>query len=115
MNIRESFRGAMRRVGERVFGEARPPRRTAALPSILQTYGMRTELVPKPTAQNLRRFAETPVARKAINVVKDRVSGMRWRIQPKNGRTLHDIPGGAERVRGLTDNLDGPNPDDSFR
>jgi phage portal protein BeeE len=72
-------------------------------------------MMPKATAHNLRRFAETPVARKAINVVKDRVSGMRWRIQPKNGRTMGEIPAGAERVRLLTDNFDAPNPDDTFR
>ena len=32
-------------------------------------------LVPKPTPANLRRFAETPVARRAINVIKDRIVG----------------------------------------
>jgi phage portal protein BeeE len=117
MNIRESIRGALRRLGGSVFAghDRAQQRRTAALPSILQTYGTRAELMPRATAQNLRRFAETPVARKAINVVKDRVSGMRWRIQPKNGRTLAEIPNGADRVRILTDNLDAPNPDDSFR
>src|SRR5271163_226163 len=45
-------------------------------------------LVPKPTPANLRRFAETPVARRAINVIKDRMVGMRWRIQPRRGRVL---------------------------
>ena len=41
------------------------------------------DVLPKPTPYNLRRFAETPIARKAINTVKDRVAGMRWRVQPK--------------------------------
>src|SRR3954469_7461916 len=89
-------------------------RRTIPLPSAL-TYSPRAEALPKPTPANLRKFAETPVARKAINSIKDRVAGMKWRIQPKNGRQLTDIPGGEARAQTLTDNLDGPNHDDSFR
>jgi len=71
--------------------------------------------MPKPAPNNLRRFAETPVARRAINVIKDRIAGMRWRIQPRSGRALEQIPDGALRVRVLTDNFEAPNPDDSFR
>ncbi len=114
MIIAEKLRGALRRFGERVLG-GREPRHTLALPSIVHSYGARAGILPKATPQNLRRFAETPIARKAINVVKDRVAGMRWRIQPKNARALADLAGGAERVRILTDNFDAPNPDDSFR
>ncbi len=72
-------------------------------------------LVPKPTPANLRRFAETPVARRAINVIKDRIVGMRWRIQPRRGRVLEQIPNGAQRIQTLTENFEAPNPDDSFR
>jgi hypothetical protein len=72
-------------------------------------------LVPKPTPANLRRFAETPVARRAINVIKDRIVGMRWRIQPRRGRVLEQIPDGAQRIQVLTENFEAPNPDDSFR
>jgi len=112
MTIKESFRGALRRLaGARVSDQ----RRTLALPSMLVPYGSRVEVLPKPTPANLRRFAETPIARKAINTVKDRVAGMKWRIQPKNGRALAELPQGAERVAILTDNLDAPNSDDSFR
>ncbi|MFL6299947.1 MAG: phage portal protein, partial [Terriglobales bacterium] len=112
MNIKESFRGALRRLaGARVPDQ----RRTLALPSILVPYGARTENLPKPTPANLRRFAETPIARKAINTVKDRIAGMKWRIQPKNGRELAELPSGNERVALLADNLDAPNSDDSFR
>jgi len=112
MTIKESFRGALRRLaGARVSDQ----RRTLALPSMLVPYGSRVEALPKPTPANLRRFAETPIARKAINTVKDRVAGMKWRIQPKNGRALAELLQGAERVAILTDNLDAPNSDDSFR
>ncbi len=96
-------------------GKAEGKRRTVALPSILNTYGPRADSFPKPTPINLRRFSETPVARKAINTIKDRIVGMRWRIQPRPGRS----PGSAGdidlRAQILTDNFDNPNPDDSFR
>ena len=71
--------------------------------------------VPKPTPVNLRRFAETPIARRAINVIKDRIVGMRWRIQPRSGRVLAQLPYGEERIAALTRNFEAPNPDDSFR
>src|SRR3954463_6608025 len=112
MTIKESFRGALRRLaGARVPDQ----RRTLALPSMLEPYSSRVEVLPKPTPTNLRRFAETPIARKAINTIKDRIAGMKWRIQPKNGRTLAELPNGGESIAILTDNLDAPNSDDSFR
>jgi len=122
MNITESIRGAWRRAaGVSLFSRAgfargvEGQRKTVALPSILNTYGPRPDAMPKPTAANLRRFSETPVARKAINTIKDRIAGMRWRVQPRRGRELDEIPGGAERVQILTENFEEPNPEDSFR
>jgi len=112
MSLKKQLRGALRRLGAGV--RARDQRRTLALPSILQAPGPRADILPKPTPHNLRRFAETPIARKAINIVKDRIAGMRWRVQAKNGRSLSELSG-AERVRILTDNFDSPNPEDSFR
>ncbi len=93
-------------------------RKTMALPSILNQYGARPGMnaaLPKPTPANLRKFAETPVARKAINTVKDRIAGMRWRVQPRRGRSIDELPRGADRVRILTDVFESPNGDDSFR
>ena len=130
MSIQESLRGAVRwlRPGQR-RDSGQPPRpedpvvagsegrrRTMALPSIFNVYtGGNNNALPKRTPVNLRRFAETPLARKAINTVKDRVAGMRWRIQPRHGRKLEDLPQGEERIAILTRNLELPNPDDSFR
>src|SRR5512141_779919 len=112
MNIRESLGGALRRIaGVR----ASEKRRTQPLPSILSTYSPRTDALPKPTPANLRRFAETPIARKAINTIKDRIAGMRWRVQPRKGRSVDELELGAERILALTDTFDAPNPDDSFR
>jgi len=142
MNIREKVRGAMRRVGGLSLRElvstnllaGREGRRTAGTGSNLAPFSSPGfarggipggssragapaphNLVPKPTPANLRRFAETPVARRAINAIKDRIVGMRWRIQPRRGRVLEQIPDGARRIQVLTENFEAPNPDDSFR
>jgi phage portal protein BeeE len=92
------------------------------MPTLLNTFGFsRTGaahsqvLLPKPTPANLRRFAETPVARRAINTIKDRIAGMRWRVQPRRGRALEQIPDGELRAQTLTAMFEAPNPDDSFR
>ena len=99
--------------GERIAAAA-DGRKTRALPSVL-TMGNRTDGMPKPTPANLRKFAETPVARKAINTIKDRIACMGWRIQPRSGRALSELPDAEQRVRTLTEMLERPNPDDSFR
>jgi len=119
MKITETLRGAWRRMAGVSSGSSlvqiEKRRRTSALPSIFNSYGPLTEAMPKPTPYNLRRFSETPIARRAINCIKDRIAGMRWRIQPRQGYALEAIPDGAQRVRLLTDNFQSPNPDDSFR
>src|SRR5204863_4981852 len=113
---REKLSGAMRRMaGVSLAGGREGKRRTVPLPSILNTYGPRPEVYPKLSPMNLRRFAETPVARKAINTIKDRIAGMRWQLQPRRGHSLDELPAGAERIQILTENLEAPNPDDSFR
>src|SRR5438270_10169183 len=110
MNIKAGLLGAWRRLrGSVPAGET--SRRTLPLPSILNTYGPRPDAMPKPTPANLRRFAETPVARKAINTIKDRIAGMRWRIQPKRDRALTDLTDGETRIAALTANFEAPNPD----
>jgi len=95
--------------------KAEKKRRTLPLPSIFNSYGPPGDIMPKPTAYNLRRFSEIPVPRRAINCIKDRIAGMRWRIQARQGLSLDTIPDGAERAQILTDNFHAPNPDDSFR
>ena len=115
MNITKTLRGAMRRIAEVSSAKAEGKRKTLALPSILQTYGPRPGVMPKPTPLNLRRFSETPVARSAINTIKDQIAGMRWRVQPRPGP-------GTGRGRQRTAEFESspttsqcPNPDDSFR
>ncbi|HVJ05416.1 MAG TPA: phage portal protein [Candidatus Saccharimonadales bacterium] len=118
MKIAERIWEPVRRAGLWALGgndAGAPQRKTASLPSALQRYGSgtRPELLPKKTPEALRRFAETPIARKAINTIKDRVAGMNWRIQPRRGRVLDEDM--RRRIQVLTETLEQPNPDDSFR
>jgi len=115
MNIAEKLRGAMRRVAGVSSPKSETKRRTLPLPSILSTYGPRADVMPKLTPMNLRRFSETPVARRAINTIKDRIAGMRWRIQPRPGLDVARVTNGDSRIAALTANFGSPNPDDSFR
>src|SRR5258708_23078152 len=69
----------------------------------------------KGMAWKLRRLWEIPGPGGAINCIKDRIAGMRWRIQARQGLSLDAIPDGAERAHILTETFNAPNPDDSFR
>jgi HK97 family phage portal protein len=82
--------------------------------SPLRGGGMQSAM-PKPTAANLRRFAETPVARRAINCIKDKIACMEWRIEPRPGADFSEASTRAERIAALTRSFDTPNATDSFR
>ena len=91
------------------------PRRTVALPSILGPYQASSSLLPKPTPVNLRRFAETPLARRAINVIKDRIASLDWQIKLKRGYSTATVPDAEVRAAILRQTLEEPNSGDSFR
>ncbi len=90
-------------------------RKTVPLPSILGPVRPPNALLPKGTPANLRRFAESPVPRRAINVIKDRIAGMDWQIQLRRGYTLGDVPDAHLRMEVLRRTLEEPNDSDSFR
>jgi HK97 family phage portal protein len=90
-------------------------RQTLALPSILTPYRTSSSALPKPTPVNLRRFAETPLVRRAINVLKDRIASLDWQVRLKRGFALADVPDAPERGRILRRSLEEPNASDSFR
>lgn len=90
-------------------------RRTLALPSILGPFAAPGQAMPKPTPVNLRRFAETPVVRRAINCVKDRVAAMDWQIRLRRGYTQDQVPYAQKRMKILRRLLEEPNEGDSFR
>jgi HK97 family phage portal protein len=93
-------------------------RKTAALPSILTPYNPNRagqNATPKPTPANLRKFAETPIARRAINVVKDKIASMDWSVRVRRGYSAADVPDAATRMQALRRSLEEPNPSDTFR
>ena len=92
-----------------------PDRKTLALPSIVSPAQLTTRLLPKPTPANLRRFAETPVVRRAINVIKDRVAAMDWQVRVRRGAQSIDKTEAGRRIQALRRSLEEPNPSDNFR
>ncbi|RSL17023.1 HK97 family phage portal protein [Edaphobacter aggregans] len=100
--------------GDVIVGE----RKTAMLPSILSPYQVgRTgqNALPKPTPANLRKFAETPVVRRAINVVKDKIASMDWQVRVRRGYSEATVEDAAARMVVLRRCLEEPNASDSFR
>ena len=96
------------------FAKENHRRKTAALPSILSPRVIQPAL-PKPTAANLRRFAETPVVRRAINLVKDRIASMDWQIRIRRGYDAGLVEDAEIRRKALRRALEDPNQSDSFR
>jgi HK97 family phage portal protein len=111
----ESRRGGER---ARLEAEAMATRKTEALPAVLGPWrpgaGVANAL-PKPTPANLRKFSETPVPRRAINCIKDRIAAMDWQVRLKRGYTVESVPNARERQRALRLVLEEPNGADSFR
>src|SRR5215469_1764487 len=101
--------------GERGSMDAEAERRTLAMPAILSPVQFPGRLLPKPTPVNLRRFAETPVVRRAINVIKDRIASMDWQVRLRRDCLPGDFPDSEGRKRALRRMLEEPNPVDSFR
>ncbi len=116
MGMSERVRGAWQ-VLANAETKLETPRKTAALPSILTPYRGVSQVasMAKPTAANLRRFAETPVARRAINVVKDRIASMDWQIRLRRGFEGQIIPDAQNKMNALRRALEEPNGSDSFR
>jgi len=79
----------------------------------MQAPGARS--VPKPTVMNLRRFAETPVARRAINCIKDRIACLDWQIVPRQEAGAEGAEDRGARALSLRRALESPNENDSFR
>jgi HK97 family phage portal protein len=94
---------------------AEADRKTLALPAILSPMQFPGKHLPKPSPLNLRRFAETPVVRRAINVIKDRIAAMDWQIRVRRGVRAEDVAFAPRKLRALRRALEEPNPADSFR
>jgi len=95
--------------------ESQVERKTLALPAILSPVHFPGQSLPKPTPANLRRFAETPIVRRAINVIKDRIAAMDWQVRVRLGCSTGDHSVEAARKLALRRVLEEPNEVDSFR
>ena len=103
-------------VGVEAGGGELAARRTLALPSILSPFAYGSgQGIPKPTQANLRRFAETPVVRRAINVIKDRIAAMDWQVRVRRGAVAEDVSFVKRKLAALRLTLEEPNATDSFR
>jgi HK97 family phage portal protein len=116
--LREMWRQARNSLpgrGRGIAVDAEAERRTLALPAILSPVQFPAKLLPKPTPANLRRFAETPVVRRAINLIKDRIASMDWQVRLRRDAFPGDHPETEARKKTLRRTLEEPNPVDTFR
>jgi hypothetical protein len=115
--LREIWRQATGRSIEagRAERDAEAERKTLALPAILSPVQFPGRHLPKPTPMNLRRFAETPLVRRAINVIKDRIAAMDWQVRLRRGVRAEDVAFVERKLRALRRMLEEPNAADSFR
>ncbi len=119
MKIREQWKHALALLGagrgEAGRNDETAQRKTVALPSVLAPYSFPSRALPKPTPANLRKFAETPVVRRAINLIKDRVASMDWQVRLKRDHDPEKVAFAAKRAKILRQSLEFPNASDSLR
>ena len=70
-------------------------------------------VVARPTI--FRRFSETPIPRRAINLIKNAVLSLKWEIAPTTEDDVADDPERELRINIATTSLKRPNNIDSFR
>ena len=116
VGVRDSIRNVWKRLGgEELAAKSEvQQRKTVPLPSILAPYNAQRAL-PKPTPANLRKFAETPLVRRAINIIKDRVASMDWQVRLKRDYTPDKVGYASRKLAILRRTLEEPNDSDSFR
>ncbi len=119
MKVAEQFREIWRQATggerERIAAKAEAGRRTLALPAIASPVQFSGRHLPKATPMNLRRFAETPLVRRAINVIKDRIAAMDWQVRVRRGVKAEDVSFLERKLLALRRTLEEPNAADSFR
>jgi HK97 family phage portal protein len=94
---------------------AEAARVTLALPAMAGPVHSVGRHLPKASPANLRRFAETPLVRRAINVIKDRIAAMDWQVRVRRDVKVENVDAVEERLRALRRTLEEPNDSDSFR
>lgn len=121
MGVRETVKDVWQRLAGVEAASADAPqgeRKTAVLPALFSPYSVSVRgqnSLPKPTPANLRKFSETPVVRRAINVVKDKIASMDWQVRVRRGYEGVAVEDSAARMKALRECLEEPNSSDSFR
>jgi len=91
-------------------------RRSWAYPYLPEALHRLNQPVLKNTPYNLRRFSETPIPRRAMNLVKNSVLSFKWQIKPTKDYIDLDDPDREKRIKIATETLKRPNnAGESFR
>ena len=89
-------------------------RRSWAFPYLPEALHRLNQPILKNTPYNIRRFSETPIPRRAINLIKNAVLSLRWEVQPTSGED--DLnPEREQRIQIAEECLKRPNNTESFR
>ena len=84
-------------------------RRSWAFPYLPEALHRLNQPVLKNTPYNLRRFSETPIPRRAMNLVKNSVLSFKWQIKPTKDFVDDDDPDREKRIRIATETWKRPN------
>lgn len=90
-------------------------RRSWQYPYIPEALHRLNQPILKNTPYNLRRFSETPIPRRAVNLVKNALLGLRWRVSIDDENYDDEDPELLKRVKIAEDCLQHPNLQDSYR
>jgi len=84
-------------------------RRSWPYPYLPEALHRLNQPVLKNTPYNLRRFSETPIPRRAINLVKNSVLSFKWQIKPTAEFVDDEDPEREQRIKIATDTFKSPN------
>lgn len=91
-------------------------RRTWQFPYLPEALHRLNQPILKNTPYNLRRFSETPIPRRAINLIKNAILELKWQVEVIPELEDEGAPQErAKRIRIATDCFKRPNNVDSFR
>lgn len=84
-------------------------RRSWSYPYLPEALHRLNQPVLKNTPYNLRRFSETPIPRRAINLIKNAVLSFRWIVKPTKEFQDDQDPDREQRIRVFTEAFKRPN------
>src|SRR6266446_1506450 len=88
-------------------------RRSWAYPSLPESLQRLHQPIMKASPYNLRRFSETPIPRRAINLIKNAILSLRWKVVVSKDKDKNAER--EKRVEIATYNLEHPNNYDSWK